>query len=174
MSDMVEHTQPIDAELREQLQEPFISAATGALAEMTGTDLVVHSVYQRAFRDAPGDVSVLVGLTGATLDYLVLSFPKQTATALAGRMLAGATAVDDSLIQDSAGEIANVVAGQAKAMLAHTPHEFSFSIPHVVAGPAEARSLEGRTCLAVAFNSNHGEFGMVLFPKRTRGHLAQP
>jgi chemotaxis protein CheX len=169
MSDMVEGTQPIDAELLEQLLEPFMAAATGALAEMTGTDLVAQSVCQRVFHDGEGDVSVVVGLTCATLDYLVLSFPKQTATALAGRMLDGAAQVDDSLIQDSAGEIANVVAGQAKAMLAHTPHEFSFSIPHIVAGAAEARSLEGRTCLAVAFSGNHGEFGMMLFPKPACG-----
>src|SRR5262249_17515531 len=147
MSDIAEATEPVDAEIREQLLEPFIAAATGALAEMTGTELVVRSVCQRAFQNALGDVAVIAGLTCATLDYLILSFPRQTAAALARGMLAGTTDVDDSLIQDSAAEIANVVAGQAKAMLAHTPHEFSFSIPHVVTGAAEVRSLEGRTCL---------------------------
>ena len=133
---------------------------------MAGADVVARAVYRQTLDTALGDLSVVVGLASATMEFLVLSFPERTAAALAGRMLAGVTEkLDEGLIRDCVGEIANVVCGQAKAMLAGTLHQFVFSMPKVVAGANESQPRQDLDCLVVVFSSDRGEFTMRVFLK---------
>jgi chemotaxis protein CheX len=74
--------------------------------------------------------------------------------------------VDENLIRDCAGEIANVVAGQAKAMLAGGPYRFTFALPQVIADAKEWQHQQGLDCLVVAFKSDQGEFALLLYLKR--------
>jgi chemotaxis protein CheX len=159
-----ETRQPIGDEVRSQLVEPFIAAARAALAEMAGTDVVVRAVGRARLSQAPGDVTAVVWLTSATEGYLVLGFPKRTAAALAGRVFSGVLReIGEDLICDCVGEIANVVAGQAKALLACTPYHFSFSVPRVVIGGApELEPHSNRDCLAVCFGTDLGDIAMQL------------
>src|SRR4051812_12669340 len=61
---------------------------------------------------------------------LVLSFPGRTAATLARRILAEAAVdADAMMVQDCMGEVANVVAGQAKALLVGSPSHFTLSTP---------------------------------------------
>jgi chemotaxis protein CheX len=164
----VETLEPAAGEARDDLLGSFIEAARAALGEMAGTEVTVGGACQQAPEKAPGDLVVTVGLTSAAEDCLVLRFPGRTAAALAGRILAGvAEAVDADLVRDCVGEIANVVAGQAKAMLAGTPYRFTFSLPRVLGASDQGLPApRGQDCLAVAFTSELGEFTMQLFLKR--------
>jgi chemotaxis protein CheX len=144
--------------------ESFITAATVALAEMAGTEVSVRDVYQ-ATLDAPwGDVSAMVSIKSASDGLVVLSFPERTAAAIAERVLADVKAViNESLVQDCVCEIANVIAGQAKTLLAGTPHQFAYSLPRVVSGDlSQSRPETGRGCLVAAFRSDLGEFTLRL------------
>jgi chemotaxis protein CheX len=162
-----EGAQPVVGEIRDQLVEPFITATRSALGEMAGTEVVVRTVYQKALRHTLGDIAAVLGLQAATEGFLVLGFPRRTAADLAGRILAGVTQeVDENLIRDCVGEIANVVAGQAKAILAGTPYRFTFSLPEVVVGAKELRPSPSLVCLVVAFSSDLGEFDLQLFLMR--------
>jgi chemotaxis protein CheX len=159
-----EGSQPVVEDIRDQLVEPFIESTRAALGEMAGTELVVRAVYQKAIQYTLGDLATVLRLQSATEEFLVLGFPEQTAAALARRILAGVTEeVDASLIRDCMGEIANVVAGQAKAKLADTPYHFTFSLPEVVVGAKDLRPQQGLDCLVIAFNSDLGEFVLQLF-----------
>jgi chemotaxis protein CheX len=92
--------------------------------------------------------------------------PQRTAAGLAGRILAGVTQeVDENLIRDCVGEIANVVAGQTKAMLAGGPYRFAFSLPQV-GDSKEYPPQQGLECLVIAFSSDQGEFDLQLVMKR--------
>ena len=74
--------------------------------------------------------------------------------------------LDENLIRDCMGEIANVVTGQAKAMLAETPYGFAFSLPPIVVDSKEFRPPSPcLDCLIVAFLCDQGEFAMQLFLK---------
>jgi chemotaxis protein CheX len=159
--------QPVVGEIRDRLLEPLIAATCTAVSEMASTEVVVGAVYQKTIRHTLGDVSAVLGLMSAAGGSLVLSFPERTAAALAGRILTGVTEeVDENLIQDCVGEIANVVAGQAKALLAGTPYRFAFSLPKVVVGAGhEVGPKQGLDCLIVAFNSDPGQFFLQLFLK---------
>src|SRR5262249_27710623 len=103
----------------------------------------------------------------ATEGLLVLSFPDRTAAAIAERVLADLNQeINESLVRDCMGEIANVIAGQAKALLAGTTHQLTFSLPQIaVANPPSRLELD-RGCLVIAFRSDVGEFTMRLALKR--------
>jgi chemotaxis protein CheX len=155
---------PVDGEARVQPLESFIAATTVALAEMAGTEVAVQGVYRATLDRPSGDITVALRLRMATEGMLVLNFPARTAAALAGRVLAEVQeAMNESLIRDCVGEIANVIAGQAKTLLAGTPHQMTFSLPQVVVGGRPEFGTEpGYGCTVVAFRSDAGDFTMRL------------
>jgi hypothetical protein len=72
------------------------------------------------------------------------------------------------------GEIANVVAGQAKALLASTPYEFTFSLPRVAVGASsEFDPGLGFNCRNVIAGSELGKFALqlslTLVPQKSAG-----
>lgn len=153
--------QPVDPATRLQLLEPFIAATTTALGEMAGVEVFVSSVAQGDAPDLPTDVAAIIELTGATNGLLVFSLPQGTAAALARRVLKDISEEpDDSLIRDCVGEIGNVIAGQAKALLADGPRHFVFSISR--RGGADFRPAPGLRRLVIGFHSVQGDFTLQL------------
>jgi chemotaxis protein CheX len=161
---VTEAAQQLDAEIRENLVEPFIAATSAALGEMGGTEVMAQSIRQQSSPDNLGDIFAVVEITSRTKGFLVLAFPAQTAAALAARMLTDVTEeLDDSLIRDCVGEMANVLAGQAKALLAGGPYRFTFSIPKVFRAAESLRPVQNLNCLVIAFRCEQGEFAVQLF-----------
>jgi chemotaxis protein CheX len=152
----------------DEVVQPFITAACAAVGEMAKTDLVVRGVSREAPRPALGDLCAVVRLQSATEQFLVLRFPRPTAEAFAERVMAEAgVEVTEDLVRDCVGEIANVVAGQAKALLAGTPSQFTCSLPTVMdAASPESPPQQGLECLVVVFGSDLGELQLQLFVKR--------
>ncbi len=158
---------PVGAELRDSLLEPLVAAARAALGEMAGAELVVRVVSAVPPPAGPGDVTALVRLTSPTGALLVLRVPAPTAAALAARVLGqGACRLDADLLRDCVGEIANVVAGQAKTLLAGTTRAFTFALPEVTSGPHDLPSARDGGCLAVTFGSDRGELHLLYFLRR--------
>jgi CheY-specific phosphatase CheX len=147
-----------------ELVEAFAEAVPPALREMAGVEAVVRESRPADGADAFGDLSATVRLTTAGGEWrLGLSFPQRTAAELARRVLAGTTdAVTPELIADCMGEVANVVAGQAKALLFGTASHFTLSTPVVLTGSAEAADV----AWVIQFDSDAGEFALYLCPSR--------
>jgi chemotaxis protein CheX len=154
--------QLVSPEVREVLLEPFISAACMTLAELAHTELAVRSVYRTAPPRTFADISAVLGLTAEGKEVLVLSFPAATAAAFAGRILAEVTpAPDDDLIRDCMGELANVIAGGAKTLLAETPYQLRLATPSILSGAGlEIGSWPGAEGLVVVFGSDAGPFAL--------------
>jgi len=151
------------------LLEPFIAATRAAVGEMVGGEIGVRKMVRTVVHHAFGDIAAVIGLskkgdvTAASPGSLALSFPQRTAAALAQRILTGTTIeMDQKLINDCMGEIANVVAGQAKALLAETRYQFVFALPPTVVDAREFQPQPGLDCLLVGFTTDHGEFAMQL------------
>jgi CheY-specific phosphatase CheX len=145
----------------DELIEPFTTAVSMTLREMAGVEVVVRETLRAAGTEGFADASVILRLTAGTKGWLVLSVPMRTATELTGRVLNefGATA-DDSMVQDCIGELANVIAGQAKTLLYGTPHHFTFSTPTVLnAGLVDVAT--GRW--VIRFDSDAGAFALHLY-----------
>jgi chemotaxis protein CheX len=157
-------TEAVLPEVRAQLLEPFLTAVSSVLAEMAGCGVAVQAVYRQARSRTRGELSAVLRLHFTTAAALVLSCPRPTARALAERVLAGTVErLDDALIGDCLGELGNVIAGQAKALLAGTPHHFTFATPTLVTGAGQEVGVRaGQGCFVLAFHSDVGAFALQL------------
>jgi len=160
--------QPVSSEVREQLLEPFIEAANLTFTELAQVEPAVRSTYRTAVPRTLGDISAVLGLTAEGGELLVLSVPAATAAALAGRVLAEVHQVpDDELVRDCMGELANVIAGQAKTLLAETPYQLLLATPIVLSGPGlEVGSRPDIGSLVVVFGSEVGDFALQVCLRR--------
>jgi CheY-specific phosphatase CheX len=146
----------------DELLEPFITAVATTLREMAGVEAVVRDTFRADGGEGLADVSAVLRLDADTEGWLILSFPRGTAAALAERVLAEVGGEpNEGMIRDCAGELVNVIAGQAKALSFGTPRHFTFSTPTpLTAWPADA--AVGR--YVVRFDSDAGEFTLHLCP----------
>jgi chemotaxis protein CheX len=156
--------EPVNAKTEADLLQPIITATCSALPEMASVEPFVRAEFQRPLQPAQGDLSVVLDIVHASAGRLILSFPKTTADALARRVLAEVTeTLDEAMVRDCMGEIANVIAGQAKALWAETAYPFAFSLPRVVTrGSPELELKSGQSCLVVEFGSTVGNFALQL------------
>lgn len=153
-------------ELVKQLAEPLSAAVGQTLAEMAGVEAALQSVHAREAPAALGDIAVVLELSSPQNGLLIMSFSTRTAQAFAGHILADAhEELTAALVQDCMGEVTNVVAGQAKALLHGTPHHFSFSPPVIHAG-AGLTLPEGMASLVLAFDSDAGGCALQLCTPR--------
>jgi chemotaxis protein CheX len=156
--------EPVSEELRRELLDPFIQAVVFTLGQMTGEEPKVGAVWRKSGYRIFGDHSAVVVLRARGEGKLVLSFPRATSYALAGKMLASLKVdATEEMAQACVSELANIVVGQAKARLAGTAYAFDMSTPTVVAGEGhEIRNKQGLPCLVVRFSCTAGDFALQL------------
>jgi CheY-specific phosphatase CheX len=134
--------------------EAFGEAVGVTLREMAGVEAVLCGMADGPVADGPDTLSVLLRLTSGD-GYIALCFPGPVAAVIARRVLAETGAEPDAvMVRDCLGEVANVIAGQAKTLLCGTPHHFFFSTPSAVPSPP----ADGPRGWAARFASDVGEF----------------
>lgn len=155
---------PVLDDIRNGLLEPFEMGVRHTLQEMAGTEIEVLATYQKSNYRMFGDITAVLGLIAATEGAMALSVPEATATALVQRVMSGVgEALDRDMICDCVGEIANVIGGQAKTMLAGTPYHFRLSTPTIVSGGSyEIRHKPGMPCMVMVFGTDVGNFALQI------------
>lgn len=119
------------AVLPPEVIEAFTSSTVTALEELT--QLVAIPTDGLANKTAQVDDAVVavVRLLRPVPGTLTLVLPTDSARRLSEAYLPAGTELTDEIINDVAGELANVIAGQAKTILKGTPYHFTLSIPVV-------------------------------------------
>jgi CheY-specific phosphatase CheX len=157
---------PVPAGLHEQLLAPFVEAVETALRDVAGTEAALSTSYHAPSHRPCGDLVVVLDLCAATAEGLALGVGTATAAALARRVLSDVVPdPDDALIRDCLGEIANVAAGQAKALLHGTPHAFTFGTPRTLP-PEELHAAGGKATLVAVLATDVGEVVVQLSLQR--------
>jgi CheY-specific phosphatase CheX len=153
--------QPVPQPIREQLLDPFIEAACGTLRDWAQTEAAVRTTHRQTRPPAFGDLWAALELTFADdRGILVIGMAAPTAAALARRILAETTReVNDTLVCDCVGELANVTAGQAKALLHGTPRWFRLGTPRVA--PADI-AWPAPDCLVAMLGTDLGDIALRL------------
>lgn len=144
----------------DELVEAFSAAVPFALRELAGVEAVIRDVGPATAAGTTVELAAAVRLALAGGEArLILGFPQRTAEEIAQRILTGtAVGLTADLVRDCMGEVANVIAGQAKTLLVGSPAHFTLSAPTVLAGgPAEM--VDGR---AIWFDSDAGAFTVRL------------
>lgn len=142
---------------------PFIDATKNVLSVMCGVEITRKKLFLKDDYKMMGDVSGVMGLSGTASGSVVISMSKKLSCYFVGKMLGSSTA-DAELnaeVCDGVGEIINVIAGQAKSMLAKTKYHFNISIPSVVSGHGHEISHKKDTPnIVVLFAALDDEFAL--------------
>jgi CheY-specific phosphatase CheX len=145
-----------------ELVEAFAEAVPAALREWAGVEAIVRESGPASAVDPGAGLIAGIGLTMVSGEgRLELFVPERTAAELARRVLTGAVdPVAEDLVRDCMGEVANVVAGHAKALLVGRPSHFTLSTPVVRSGGL----IEGTGGWVIRFESDAGTFGAHVRP----------
>ncbi|NLX21577.1 MAG: chemotaxis protein CheX [Phycisphaerae bacterium] len=111
---------------------PFIASVKHVFKTMLATDVLVSKPLLKERDEAFADVSAVIGLSGDATGCVVLSFPLATSVQAASKF--GGVEMDEKHADfaDALGELANMVAGHAKANI--TGMDLTISLPSVVIG----------------------------------------
>jgi len=145
-----------------QYVNPFVESVQELFSTMLGCEAKRGKVGLVDGKGNPRDVTALIGLSGRASGMLTISFPIETALAIAGRMLGIELKVIDSSVSDAVAEMANIVAGSAKAKLTNDDQEpIDLGLPTVVRGNSYAVDYPSHaTWLEVPFTSELGDISM--------------
>ncbi|MFQ5462748.1 MAG: chemotaxis protein CheX [Phycisphaerae bacterium] len=111
---------------------PFIEAVQNLFKTMLSTGITVNKPQLKG-KDTPlCDITAIIGFSGDATGSAALCFANEAAVAIAGKFAGAELSVDDPDFADALGELANMVAGQAKSKI----HDMniSISLPQVIAG----------------------------------------
>ncbi len=100
-----------------------------------------------------GNVSSIIGFVGPMSGSMIINTSDACARFMAGRMLGETLPTLDNQTLDGLCEIANIIAGQAKAALSTTDYRFDrISVPSVIVGNSYSIShYRGMTSVSVEF-----------------------
>jgi chemotaxis protein CheX len=111
---------------------PFLQATKEVFDTMVHLPLTMGKPYLRGNAEPKYDVSAAIGISGAVTGSAILSFPFDAAVAVASGLAGTPLPGFDQDGIDALGEVANMIAGGAKARLPGEANKLS--LPNVVLG----------------------------------------
>ena len=148
----------------DELIEAFTAAVPFALREMAGVEAVARDACPAAGDGRSADLSARP--PAPTRRRRWATGPElpggRRPRRWPGGCSPGRTRAGRGMVRDCMGEVANVVAGQAKALLVGTPSHFTLSTPSRPAAGAAGR--DGTGGWVIRFDSDAGEFTVHVCP----------
>ncbi len=140
---------------------PFLNATLHVLKVQAQVDATAGQIYRKKPNDHfVGDVSGIIGIVSDSFNgSVVISFPEMTFLKVVSSMLGEEFTKLDKEIIDGAGEITNMIFGQAKIVLNEKGYGIKTAIPSVVTG--KDHSLSAMTkgpIVVIPFESQMGKF----------------
>lgn len=140
---------------------PFLSATLNVLKIQAGTEAKHGQIYlKRPTDNFVGDISGVIGIVSETFTgSVVISFPEKSFLNIISQMLGEEIKKIDQDVCDGAGEILNIIFGQAKLSLNELGYGIKTAIPSVVIGKDHSLSSQTKgPVVVVPFESNMGSF----------------
>jgi chemotaxis protein CheX len=142
---------------------PFLLHTAQTLEVMAGVRPVEVDMSAMTLEQATYDVSAIIGITGTGTGAIVLSLPADLACKVTGTILNEKHDEVDQDVIDCAGELVNIISGNAKRDLVRFGFaDLHMSLPHVVVG--SHRSVwhsRDMPCLRTQFHlSEYGSFSV--------------
>ncbi len=140
---------------------PFLTATIHVLKVQAETDAKPGPIHVKKGGDQNhGDISGIIGIVSETFNgSVVISFPEATFLKVVSKMLGEEYTKIDKDIIDGAGELTNMIFGQAKIVLNEKGYGIKTAIPSVVSGKNHIMSaLTKGPIVVVPFESTAGNF----------------
>ncbi|MDY0360928.1 MAG: chemotaxis protein CheX [Desulforegulaceae bacterium] len=151
--------------MKAELVNPFITATKNVLETMAFIKVIPGKPYLKKDTTATGDVSSIVGLTGSPNGSFSISFEKKVILKIVSNMFGEEITDFNDDVAEAAGEIANMVSGQARQELEVDGYLLDGSIPSVVTGEGhQLRHITEGPKIAVPFAENEtgGKFTLEI------------
>lgn len=138
---------------------PFVISTIETFQKMLNSDATPGQVQLKNDTTYTYDVSGVIGLSGEAQGSICLSFPKLIALKVVSGLVGADIKIIGPEVADAIGEIANIIAGNAKQHL--TQFNLSISLPKVIMGKNhKIASQRGVPTIVVPFESSYGNFAM--------------
>jgi chemotaxis protein CheX len=138
---------------------PFLAAAMHVLKTMAEIDAKPGKPFLKKSDLAMGDVSAIIGVTGAAQGSMALVFTEQCIKAIASNLLGEPFTELNHEVRDAVGELTNMICGDARRRLAEDGFVLQAGIPTIVGGKGHTiRHIADGPRLAVPFETSQGAF----------------
>lgn len=138
---------------------PFIVETQHCYKTMMQTEIRPEAPSLKSHPYPMYDISGVIGLSGDAAGSISLSFPQDVAIRTVKTMLGNPETISEEDMTDGIGEIANIVAGNAKKHL--TKFDLSISLPNVIIGKNHILAGQsGSPTIVVPFICDLGNFIM--------------
>lgn len=111
---------------------PFVGAVRNVFHTMLGVEVKIGKPYVKKDEEALADVSAIIGFSGDAAGCVVISFPMDVGSNCAGTFSGVEMDEGHPDFADALGELANMVAGNAKKDFEGV--DISISLPSVIIG----------------------------------------
>lgn len=131
---------------------PFIQSAMNVFKTMVFLDIQRGKPFLKVIGEPKADISGTIGLAGQTNGVVAVTFTEDVACLVSSNMLGEAYTEINDMVKDSIGEIANMIAGGAKGIMAEKGLNFKIALPSVIVGRSHNISFPpGVPCMVVPF-----------------------
>lgn len=138
---------------------PFLSAAVHVLQTMANIEAMPGKPFLKKDKHALGDVSAIIGITGAARGSMALTFTESCIKAVVSKLLGIAVTGINDEVKDAVGELTNMICGGARGRLGEEGISLQAGIPTIVTGKDHSiRHINDGPHLAVPFDTPHGGF----------------
>lgn len=145
---------------------PFIASLNNAMEMMLGVTPERESIYVKDDTLTTGDITGVIGFADQNITGSIsLSFPEATALYVYNQMTGEHILQITRNVQDSIGELANIVAGGAKTILSQEGISFHISVPSVIVGKHKISHRVNTPIIAVPFTIDKRRFVMEVTMK---------
>jgi chemotaxis protein CheX len=111
---------------------PFVEAVQNLFVTMLETEIFISKPFVQTDKSQAADVTAVIGLSGDVVGSIALCFPMKSAVSTAAKFAGVEMSRDHEDFADALGELANIIAGQAKAKLEGL--SCTISLPNVMIG----------------------------------------
>lgn len=138
---------------------PFIKSIKNVFQTMLSTDVAFGKPFVQGSGQTKPDVSSVIGFSGDASGAVVLAFNRATAVTIASKFAAIELAIDHPDFADALGELANMVAGGAKADFEGL--NVAISLPSVIVGAGhEITNSKAHPSLVIPCETEMGVFNV--------------
>jgi len=138
---------------------PFLNGTVQVLKTMAFVEPKAGKPFLKKDSLARGDISGIIGLTGAARGSLALSFSEGCILRIVSNMLGEEIKTLNGDIKDAVGEITNMVSGAARKELETLGFNITAAIPTVVSGKDHSIShVLGGPSIIIPFEIPQGRF----------------
>ena len=116
------------------LKDKIIEVATEIFSSMVIMDISVEEEDLHDSGNLHDTITGLIGLAGTYKGVLAIHIPHPVATAITGNFLGMEVSEINEEVEDAVGELANMLGGSVKMVLAENGRDIDLSLPSTISG----------------------------------------